>query len=799
MSKKRVKSKKCMNKLIAALLTVLSVSENSAETLSLVSAGKPAVDVVVPADADPQLVSDVAFFTNAVFRCTGALLPVVERRTLGSPAILFEVEKCAFFDADDHAIEFPDARTLLVRGSKLSCRWALNRILEKNFGCVFCFPGHNGTHYPKATDVAIERTPFKGTASLKAERRLYADDPRWERSLGGRCSARHGQFFGHSLWKVLSPKRLRGTPLYDQVMPEIKGERRQVRDEEHHTWQPCFSSDASAEEAIRYLNEYFDEHPNEKVFSIAVNDMGGHCTCARCAAVNGGFEKHSKTYPRYVDYSTVYYTWANRVAEGVAAKHPDVALGLLAYCEVTDPPPFRLHPMLVPFLCTEIHQMMDEGALKRRRELYAAWNEKCDHIANWGYDWGVHSYVVPRLYMGCQRKYFDMKRDGTCPHLDGYFGEGSGLIGEGPKRYLFYRQMFDVNCDFDAEYDRWLKAVGGEAAAPHLRAYYQEWENFWCGEEVRNSPWFRGGVTGVYFIYYNTSYVYQFDLEIMKRATAHLEAAVKATRTSGDADQLERIKRIVAFHRFYESRLMGMGAGHLPAGKPEPAVRFFEDLPEISEAAAAKAKWGARILESVGYPKETQRLRHYRDALAGFDEVSKKVIDGNLMQLLNCAISFAGRSAEVDAAIAKAAADERVLPEIRDRLTTLAKVNVLPNLLDGVEAKKTTRYFIWEKDDLPTNRQVYCTMKITNHKVGGQTCRVFFGIWNAKMKQYRETDEMFLYVGPGETKHVSFFSHTREKTPGGVVGVHMMKSDLADVSEIDVSDLKLCVIEPSGK
>jgi len=780
-------------KILAVLLAMMaSDSAIAAEKFDLVRDGKPAVEVLLPTNYTVQLERDLRFFTNAVFRCTGAEMPIAGQRSSDRAAIVFEVEKRAFFDEDDFAIEFPDARTLLVRGSSLSCRWALNRILERNFGCVFCFPGHNGTHYPQSKDVAVERVPFKGTASLKAERRLYANDWRWERSLGGRCSASHGQFFGHALWKVLSPKRLRGTPLYDQVMPEIKGERRQVRDNEHHTWQPCFSSEASAQEAIRYLNQFFDEHPSEKVFSIAVNDMGGHCTCARCAEVNGGFGRRSKTYPRYVDYSKVYYTWANRVAEGVAAKHPDVALGLLAYCEVTDPPPFKLHPLLVPFLCTEIHQMMDEDALKRRRELYAEWNAKCDHVANWGYDYGI-SYVMPRIYLGCQRKYFGMKTDGTCPHLDGYFGEGDRLIGEGPKRYMFYRQMFDVNRDFDAEYDRWLKAVGGEEAAPHLKAYYQEWEDFWCSQEVRKSPWFNG-VTGVYFIYYNTSYLYNFDLEILKRATAHLEAAVKATKNSGDADQLERMKRVVAFHRYYETRMMGMGAGHRPAGRPESAVKFFEALPEISEAAAAKAKWGERILASVGYPEETKTLREYRDALKGFEKRSQTAIEGNMMQLLNCAISFAGRSAEVDAAIAKAVDDERMLPEIRERLSTLAKVNTLPNLLEGVEPKKTPTYFTWEKPDIKPGVQLYCTMKITNRKVGGQTCRVYFGTWSPKMKRYRDADEMFLYVGPGESKHVSFFTHSGQTNPGGCVGIHMMKSDLADVSEIEVTDLKLCEI-----
>jgi len=702
---------------------------------------------------------------------------------------VFEVFDRGVFELDEHEIAFPDADTLLVRGTDLSCRWVLNRILEEDFGCVFCFPGPNGTHYPKASDVSTPRMPFAGTASLKTERHMHAEEPSWERALCGRATATHGQFYGHMLWKVLSPERLKGTPLCDKIVPEKNGVRRRIG-KMHHTWQPCLASEEGIAEAIRFLNDFFDTHPNERVHSISVNDMEGFCECSECARINGGFEKRCRTYPRYVDRSVLYYTWANRVAEGVAAKHPNVALGLLAYCGITDPPPFKLHPILVPFLCTEIHQMMDGNVAERRRRLFAAWSGTANHIANWGYDYGPCQYAVPRVFNRCTDAYFKMKVDGTCPNMDGYFGEGQGLIGEGPKRYLYYRLMFNASRDAGAELDRWYRAVCGEAAAPYIKAYYDEWEAFWTGKAVRSTGWY-GGLEGVYFIFYNHSYLYAFDMAILDRATASIKKAEEAVKRFGDPDQIARMERIMQFHNFYSTRMRSMGAGLSPAGNEKKALAFFNALPDISSAAKEKGHWGDMIQKSLGFPGKTAKIPFYRDAIAAFGKVAHREIDGNLMQLLNCAIAFAGSSKAVDDAILEMSSDERVLPSFRDRLSTLARAKSLPNLMEGVKPAKTCRNFFWDKMDIPANTKVFCTLDITNRRIGGQAYRIYFAGWNPKREMFRDADEVFLYVGPGETKSVSLFSKT-SGVPGGRVAVNMYKAELGDVSELEVSGVKVC-------
>ena len=765
-----------------------------ADVFPLVRGGRP--EAVLVSTGDKTVDADIAFFTNAVFQCTGAHMPVVAARGQGVRAMTFAVERRGVFLEDDFSVSFPDADTLLVRGTSVSCRWALNRILERDFGCVFCFPGPDGTHYPQRSDVAITREGFAGTASMRAERHMYREDPDWERCLGGRQLAEPGMFYGHMLWRILAPKRFRNTPLWEKIMPKLAdGSVRAVGDEEHHTWQPCLASQESVDEAVKFINTYFDERPAQRVFSLSVNDMEGYCVCEACRSLNGGFGKKSR-FGRYDSHSESYYSWANKVAEGVAARHPGVALGLLAYCGTIDPPSFRLHPSIVPFLCTSVHQMMDDGVAREREELFRAWRDKASHVGNWGYDYGALQYAVPRIYLSCQKKFFDLKK--VNPGFDAYFGEGSFFIGEGPKRYMFYRRMFGGDIDDDAEYSRWLDACCGPAAAPHLRAYYKEWEDFWTGESVRKTGWY-GGVRGVYFIFHNHSYMWGFDKAVHDRASAHLEKAVAAAEASGDAGQRARARRIAEFHRFYSARMRLFGMGHRPSGGPEGAIRFFDDLPALSAAAKEAADAADRIVAELGYPKAYKPFPGNERQLRVFKERAHTPVNQNMLQLLNCAVRQVESSPEVKAAAERAAGNPATLREIRERLSTLVAVARLPNIADGVQPKKDVKSWTWDFPSLTENRQFYCTFRVTNRRVGRQSLWMHFAGWNPKYLKWRGHDEVMQSLAPGETATISFFCKTISGAKGARLTIVPLPSAFASSEDISVSDLRLCEVETAVK
>ena len=131
-------------------------------------------------------------------------------------------------------------------------------------------------------------------------------------------------------------------------------------------------------------------------------------------------------------HSESYYTWVNRVASGVRKRHPDVYFGVLAYCGTIDPPSFALDDHVVPFLCCETYQAIDDKIFADREKLIAAWSEKAKAIGFWDYAYGCRLYQVPRVYTAVQARVFGLKA--KYPFMHSFFMEGSTFVGEGPKR-----------------------------------------------------------------------------------------------------------------------------------------------------------------------------------------------------------------------------------------------------------------------------------------------------------------------------------------------------------------------------
>ena len=165
---------------------------------------------------------------------------------------------------------------------------------------------------------------------------------------------------------------------------------------------------------------------------------------------------------------------------------------------------------------------------------------------------------------------------------------------------------------------------------------------------------------------------------------------------------------------------------------------------------------------------------------------------------MNAAVKYAPTSVAVMEAIKKIVDDERVIPEFKERLSTLVRVQSLPNLAEGISSERTVNSFIWDFPDFTEKRQFYISFRITNKRVGKQGYWIYFAGWNPKNRKYRGHDEVMLTLGPGETQIVSFFGKINPGSKGGRLGVvpHPIKLDSA--SELEVEDLRICEVG-SGK
>ena len=681
-----------MNKITIAASAILAAAFAgcTGQYFDIVRDGAPCTTIVAPADETVR--SDIAFFTNAVFRCTGAALPVADNAPAKGRRIVFALETRDIPHEDAYDVSFPDADTMSIRGTAMSCRWALNRFLEHDLGVVFCYPGPHGTHYPQTNAFSIARTAFAGDASLKVERIMWREDPEWTRALGGK--EQKGRFYNHNIWSIFPIEKYGKEPWLSKIMPaDAKGRRVKPSHREMY-WQPCFSSPEAVTEAVKNISEYLRANPKDKVFSLSVNDNGGYCKCARCKEANGGSLDRKSRFggKNSIDYSRVYYKWASQVAKAVGREFPNVMFGLLAYGSTMDPPEERLPPNVVPFICGSVYQSHNEEMREKRLRQMREWTAKADSFGVWDYAYGALQYTPPRVYLKTVGDFFAHKTNDVAS-LNAMFAEGSSFMGEGPKRYFHYKMMFDAAQDREALVDAWYRACCGEKAAPYLKAYYDLWERFWTGDAVRKTHWYESIGNG-YCAFNETTYLFALTRAELDKGTELMEKAYAAAMEAGDDDQKIRARRLLDFSRFYTARALACGAGGAIRDvklKDIAAVKaFLAFLPEMSANMATAVEYAEKIA-AVKRAEPFYMSEPYGSQIVSTAKSSPSIIDW-----LNDVQAFLGE-AQVREAIESAAADKRIAPDCAKVLRSLlVEPRKSQNFIYGAGLDDAAERRMWE-------------------------------------------------------------------------------------------------------
>jgi len=626
-----------MHFLIIAFCLLRSATGVADEPFALVADGKSTC--VLQLTGNKTVDADSAFFVEGLRRITGGGIEVEKRGGGGEwtgNRILFEIEKRSITEEDRYEISFPDEKTMRIVGSETSCRWALNRLLEEQ-GVVFCAAGPHGTHWPAKRDVVVSRVRRTSPASMiRLERDLYVEDSAWLRSNGGK--KQKSRFFWHNLGELFPIAKYGKEPWLSKLMPEKKG-RRTCPTDRLLAWQPCFSSPEGVDEAIRLVCEFLDRHPEHKTYSLAVNDEDGYCECEGCRKLNGGSFEKSVYLPVCRNFSPVYYAWVNKVAKGVAKRHPNVVIGLLSYLCVIDPPPFRLEDNVVPYVCFDIQQLSDPKARANRTALLKAWNEKAKHVGIWDYSFGCPYAACFREYPKEQADFFAMKKS-VCPALDGFFTEGVGtyFASEWRRRYLYLRLAFDTTRDPALELDRWYRACVGEAAADDLKAYYGVWEDFYRSPALKSTRWYEQGSTMTYYGIHDKDYLFALDEATRRRADELMTSVLAKTESAGTEDQKIRARKLKNMHDYFAVWQVACGCGiATPRGEMTAATaeRYLSALPDIRSAEAAAPVRLERVFADArecGSEPVEGRIRHF----------SRVSLNENRSVLMNGALKYVG-------------------------------------------------------------------------------------------------------------------------------------------------------------
>ena len=354
--------------------------------------------------------------------------------------------------------------------------------------------------------------------------RLWSSPSRMDKMWPRRNLCRSRYSFHHNLLHIFKVSEL-----YDKHpdwFPLLRGKRFRPPDDDSHAWQPCLASKEAAHYAAQKIIAHFDKHPEATSFSIGVNDSHGYCQCPACKALD---DPAKPTFRDRPNWSNRFFTFANRVAEETARKHPDKLIGCLAYACCEEVPSFPVHPNIIPYLTNDRSQWRDPEFRATDQELLTRWSRAARQLGVYDYYYGS-GYVIPRVYphVSAESIKFCHKIGVRAWYAEIY----SNWALDGPKAWVASQLLWDTGQDVDALLDDYYRNFFGAAADP-MRRYWAECERIW-ESQGGEAHWFKG--------FFDAAQFELFPPDTVKRLYGFLDRAERQARS-------DIVRRRVAFYR----------------------------------------------------------------------------------------------------------------------------------------------------------------------------------------------------------------------------------------------------------
>ena len=586
-------------------------------------------EAVIVCDAGEKKLNDrILSFNEELERCTQTRIPVVQEAGDDQKKIVFRLEERPFAAQDSYTIDFPDAQTLRITGTTASVRWALNHLLERELGIRWLLPPLNGLYGPE-----INYYPQLKTASIK-EKTVFGWPAVWiSREGDWRIAGFAGNWNAVRRIPYVHAVTLDVFPVYKYaadgswpkaILPVFGGKKKVLPKAKspissnpwlamqgyNTDWQPCWSNPETARIAIENILEILEKNPEKKVVNMDVNDNGGCCECEACRAAVAG----KRNLSGMQDYSELYWTWVNKVASAVAEKYPDVIFSTIAYREVLSPPSFKLHSNVLPRLCIELASMTDPVWYEKRIQLIRGWSEKASMLDLYDYMHGIDYFHLPRIYFKSHSKILaELIRDHKL--RSAYFESEGRTAFQGPMQSLMVKLLWNPELDVEAFLKDWCEHAVGEKAAPYLREYYQLWEDYWTGEDIRKTAWYQS-VKNVYMqLGECNSHTYALKKGDMARFRACMEKIVELAETS------EQRKRAQVLMQAFEYSELAAQIAFSEIFSPDGQLSSINDALELVQAIpaslAARKKLEAHPLLPSRSGKSAKALFDAADAAMG--------------------------------------------------------------------------------------------------------------------------------------------------------------------------------------
>lgn len=526
---------------------------------TLVEKGAVRAEIALPRKPSRAESQAAATLVEYVRKSTGAEMQVVAEGQASQTPLRVYLGNTSFLarigglppdlDKEGFVIRFPADDAVIVAGATdWGTEFAVFHFLERFIGVRWLFPGELGEHVPKRRRIDIPAKEIVQSPAFMSRQLSAGYDMNNSRGSHYLWAWRNGmhkvrlsrQRFHHYLNALFPAKQYVEThphffPIYGgkRFLPPTDGSYT-------HNWQPCFSANGIAEEAAQTICDYFDKRPDVESFSVGINDNDSHCECDKCLELDG----RRKGWAGKADRSPSYYTWVNRVARLVKAEHPTKRIGLLAYYCTATPPPFGLESNVVPYFTEETTKWLDPQLRDRAQSILEDWFAKTHEMGFYNYQYCGFHYPIPRVYTrhmaDCLRY---LHEHGVRHYYAEVYQHEEWICG--PKLYVLLKLLWEPPQDVERLVDEWCRGAVGDNAAPHLKAFYDFWEQYWT-QQASKTPWMSDST---YLDWTDCSYLNGLSMNDLNACERLLEQAVAEAREGKQKRRALRLRDAFARRR----------------------------------------------------------------------------------------------------------------------------------------------------------------------------------------------------------------------------------------------------------
>lgn len=255
----------------------------------------------------------------------------------------------------------------------------------------------------------------------------------------------------------------------------------------------CLSNPGVVRQWVADIDEYFDQNPSQRIFPLSPNDgMVKICECKDCQAQIDPALGPTGKFSNYV------WAFVNKVARGVAVKHPDKLVGCIAY-EAYNFPPTRiakLEPNVAVMICKTRGSYADAAYARKMRETIAGWKRKTSNLYFWEYylyswlPWRSFPVVFPHVISDDLKALRSVGKGEfieaeSAPGLPSGSLECAGMAHM--NLWVTGRLLWHPELNVDAELNDYYGSFYGPAKMP-MKEFWTEAERIWMAHGQKDDP-----------------------------------------------------------------------------------------------------------------------------------------------------------------------------------------------------------------------------------------------------------------------------------------------------------------------